>query len=182
MDWHNYRFNATVKKHFNQTKTTDISKLIDIPSICSHGTYKARMVYDQSQCFTKFSKYDKKLIQNLKCVYDDDIDYQYKYLDRKCINTLLKQNSAYDDILIVKNGHLTDSSYCNIALLSEQQWYTPSSPLLNGTQRQFLLEKLMIKPREISISELKEYSHIALFNAMIPFEEKIVLSIDKIEL
>ncbi|HEY6915657.1 MAG TPA: aminotransferase class IV, partial [Paludibacter sp.] len=79
----------------------------------------------------------------------------------------------------VKNGLLTDTSYCNIALYDGQNWFTPRVPLLYGVNRaELLLEEKLIE-KDIAVEELKSYEKIALFNAMIEFGE-VVLDIDKI--
>jgi 4-amino-4-deoxychorismate lyase len=115
----------------------------------------------------------------LRKVHSDQIDYQYKSCNRKKLQDLYNQKEECDDILIIKNGRITDTFYGNIALLSENQWYTPKKPLLPGTMRQYLLEKNKLKTKDIFHFELIEYTKICIFNAMIPFG-KIVLQIDKI--
>ena len=62
---------------------------------------------------------------------------------------LIRQDK--DDILIVKNGLLTDTSIANIALYDGNDWYTPLHPLLKGTKRAELLDKGVLKEKEIKI-------------------------------
>ena len=70
-------------------------------------------------------------------------------------------------MLIVRRGLLTDSSFCNIALLREDgRWITPERPLLAGTMRDRLLESGVLRPGTIPADELHAYRRIALFNAM----------------
>jgi 4-amino-4-deoxychorismate lyase len=111
---------------------------------------------------------------------DNDIRYDFKYADRDNINVLYSQKDKADDILIVKNEKITDTSFCNIALLNSESWFTPRSPLLNGIMREKLVEQNIISIKDININELDRYSKIALFNAMIPWENKICLSIENI--
>ena len=47
----------------------------------------------------------------------DTIDYTYKSAHREELNALYAQKGMADDILIVRNGYLTDTSISNIALL-----------------------------------------------------------------
>ena len=65
------------------------------------------------------------------------------------MNSLFQIRQDKDDILIVKNGLLTDTSIANIALYDGNDWYTPLHPLLKGTKRAELLDKGVLKEKEI---------------------------------
>ena len=48
---------------------------------------------------------------------------------------------ACDEILIIKDGHITDTSISNIVFrLPDGWWLTPFTPLLKGIMRTYLLE------------------------------------------
>ena len=83
-----------------------------------------------------------------------------------------------DDVLIVRNNLLTDTSIANVALEKEGVWYTPRTPLLKGTKRALLLEQGVLTECDIPSDEISSYSHIALFNAMIDFQS-LVLEINR---
>ena len=74
-----------------------------------------------------------------------------------------------DEILITRNGLLTDTSIANIALFNGKEWHTPKHPLLKGVQRAALIDKHLIREKEITVDQLFNYSQICLFNAMIDF-------------
>ena len=99
------------------------------------------------------------------------IDYTYKSAGREPLNCLFALRGACDDILIVKQGLLTDTSIANIALWDGCEWHTPAQPLLAGTQRRHLLDSGQIKETDIPVASLGNYRHIRLFNALIPFGE-----------
>ena len=67
----------------------------------------------------------------------------------------------------MKNGLLTDTSIANIALYDGNDWCTPLHPLLKGTKRAELLDKGVLKEKEIKKEELSSFSAVRLFNAMI---------------
>jgi len=94
------------------------------------------------------------------------------------LKTLFDQRAEHSEILIIKNGLVTDCFYYNVAFYSDA-WYTPASPLLAGTMRASLLEEKKITPIDISLEDVPRYSKICLFNALNPFEE-IVLPIKSI--
>lgn len=140
--------------------------------------YKLRVVYNRQIISADYSTYKMREVNSLQLVVSNDVDYSYKTVDRTIINDLFASRSSADDILIVKNGLITDTSICNVALLCDGKWYTPSKPLLRGTQRQYLLTEKTIEEREIRKDDVWQYSQITLFNAMIPFG-RIVIDINK---
>ena len=83
-------------------------------------------------------------------------------------------------MLIIRNGLITDTSYANVALFDGANWYTPKVPLLPGTQRAYLLDKGVIIPREIKAVELSQYVLVKLFNAMLNWEEGMVLDVGSV--
>ena len=83
---------------------------------------------------------------------------------------LFSQKENCDEILIVKNGLLCDTSIANIALFDGRKWMTPKTPLLEGTTRQRLLESGFLTVKDIAVEDLKMYSQMALMNAMIDFD------------
>ena len=72
-----------------------------------------------------------------------------------------------DDILIVVDGYITDTSFCNVVLANDEGLFTPDLPLLKGTQRAFLIDEEIIRPRAIHINDLQLYHKVKLINAMI---------------
>jgi 4-amino-4-deoxychorismate lyase len=86
------------------------------------------------------------------------------------LNRLFDLRKNCDDILIVKRGFVTDSSYSNIAFKKGQHWYTPWSALLKGTMRAYLLERNLIRLEDIRIEDLHTFQYFKLINAMMGFE------------
>jgi len=155
-----------------------LRKHIVIPTHLRKGLVKCRIVYSNDIQEITYTPYQPKSIKSLKLVEDNTIDYHCKYLDRNHINELYTQRGNCDDIIIVKNGMLTDSSYSNIALRKDGEWFTPSSYLLNGTRRQQLIDQGRIIEKEISMDEIGNYEAISLINAMMGLGQlKINLSL-----
>lgn len=103
------------------------------------------------------------------------VDYPYKYANRDCLNSLLDSADTYDEILIEKEGYLTDTSIANIAFYDGKQWVTPKNPLLKGTMRQKLIDEGFLRTKQIRADEISDYTQVALMNAMLGF--KIVKNI-----
>lgn len=134
------------------------------------GLYKCRVVYREQIETIEFIPYEAKHIQSLKLIHDHEIDYAYKFEDRSRINILLEQRQFCDDILIIKNGLVTDSSFSNIIFFDGYKWVTPRTPLLKGTMRQFLLEAAEIKEETITIQDIPSFKTFRLINAMLGFD------------
>jgi 4-amino-4-deoxychorismate lyase len=75
-----------------------------------------------------------------------------------------------DDIIVIKNGILTDTSIANIAYKINEIWYTPKTPLLNGTTRQRYLDNGIIHEKDIGINDIHKIEEFAILNAMLDFE------------
>lgn len=167
MAYHNRRMNKT-RQHF--WPGCKILSLEDKLPDCKGFTGKAKICYD-STGFTAFilSEYKMREINSLEIMIDNSIDYSYKSTDRSYLDKLSAKKTNADEILIIKNGMITDTSYTNVALSDGTGWYTPSHPLLKGTMRQYLLDTKIISEREIPLDDINKYNEICFFNAMIDF-------------
>ncbi len=150
-----------------QKKTHSLKEYVNPPST---GLYRCRVVYDTDSIEVTYHPYEKRSVKSLKIVYDDSIDYAHKYENREAIDKLYATKEACDDILIVKNSLITDTSIANIALYDGRKWITPKNPLLKGTTRARLLQEGKIVEEEIRIERVNEFFKVALMNAMIDFD------------
>lgn len=140
----------------------------------SQGIHKCRIVYEKDIDEVTYTPYRMRQVSSLRLIPYDGIDYTYKSANRDELNALYAQRGTADDILIVKNGYLTDTSIANIALYNGERWVTPAHPLLRGTKRAELLDKQLLVEKDIAPSQLKGYSHVMLFNAMIDWKRLIL--------
>jgi 4-amino-4-deoxychorismate lyase len=170
--YHNDRFNRSREILFGVNQIVFLEEFIKIPAEYSSGVVKCKVVYDESIKGISFSRYVPKPVNRLILIECNNIDYGYKYSDRSKLDDLLQQaDCLYDeDILIIKNGLVTDTSYSNVAFFDGSEWITPAAPLLAGTKRAKLLDQRAIKTGEIAASEIKYFEKIKLFNAMLTFD------------
>jgi 4-amino-4-deoxychorismate lyase len=142
-------------------------------------TYKVRIVYDKTTYTINVEPYTIRPVRTLKLVIDNNIVYDHKYEDRKELNVLFSRRNDCDDVLIVKNGVITDTSYSNVIFRKNDKWFTPGTYLLNGTMRQYLLDKRLISETTITPANITQFSHFKLINAMLRDEapESEVLNI-----
>lgn len=179
--WHNQRLNRTRRLLFGTMDEWDLSQIINIPKDLANDIYKCRVTYGLNIDKIEFESYSPKPIQTLKMVHHEAIDYSFKYANRKELHALYTQKENCDDILIIKNGLITDTSYCNIAFFDGKTWFTPEKPLLEGTHRAFLLSKDMLQPAKISVQDLKSFQYFKVFNAMMNWNEQEKQAIKNIE-
>jgi len=180
LNFHNLRLNHSRKSLYKSTDDIDLEHVIKIPSTCIQGLYKCRVVYSKEVKSIDFEPYMPHAVKSLRLIEDNKISYDYKYTNRGSLNQLLTKRERFDEIIIVKNGYITDTSYSNIIFFDGIKWLTPSTPLLRGTMRSFLIEKNLISEMEIKVADLKNFKKARLINAMLPFELGKDIKIEKI--
>lgn len=137
----------------------------------SNKLLRCKLIYDENEVINvEFFEYKKREIKSFKLIFDDEIEYSKKLLDRSCIDELFLKKELADEIMIFKNNLLTDTSIANIAIFDGDNWLTAKKPLLEGTTRNRLLESKDIIETDIDIDMLKNAKKIALINAMIGFD------------
>jgi 4-amino-4-deoxychorismate lyase len=167
--YHEQRMNHSLKLLFGEDQWFNLEDFMSHLKKPGSGLFKCRIVYDDQSKDVQFVPYEPKVIQRLQIVEDNDIIYEHKYVDRKRIDQLFMQKNICDDILIVKEGRVTDSSYSNIVFRRKNSWYTPWSALLKGTMRQNLLEWNDITEEDIFVDDIKDFDSFKLINAMLGF-------------
>ena len=166
LPYHQARFDHSRKTLFNAEDTLSLFRIIEAPQ---KGLYRCRILYDTKIRSIEYIPYTPKEIHTLR-VIPSDIEYAYKYADRKTFDTLLKENSDVDEIIIEKEGLLTDTTISNIAFYDGKKWITPAKPLLQGTMRSKLIDEGFLTTTDITKETLDRYTQVALINAMIGFK------------
>lgn len=169
MPYHQKRFEE-VLRYFSIDTIPQLFNIINPPK---NGLFRCRIVYDPmalSSMEVTYTPYEKRAIKSFKIIVDDTIEYRFKYLDRTHIDKLFEQRDECDEILIVKNGFVCDTSIANIAFYIDGMWKTPKAPLLKGTTRERLLFEKKMEEVDIKVEDLWHVQNIALMNAMIDFD------------
>lgn len=169
MAFHNGRFNKTRRDIFKCHLPVNLADYIAPGQ--DYIRTRCRIEYREEVEKVEYLPYTIRPVNSLKLVTANGLDYTYKSSDRQNLNELFRQRGEADDILIVRDGFLTDTSIANIALWDGCRWETPAIPLLEGTMRASLVGKGIIVPAAIRPQDLSRYSLIRLFNAMIGFGE-----------
>ncbi len=179
LELHNNRLNRSRLQQFRCADKVDLQEFIHVPPQLGSGLYKCKVMYSQNIEKVEFIPYTRKPVVTLKLVTCDTIEYDFKWVNRQIFTDLIKDVPT-DDILIVKNGFITDTSYSNIVFFDGTNWVTPSTPLLRGTKREQLLNEGRIVEGEIKKTDLQYYSRASLMNALLDIEEGSVIDIQNI--
>jgi len=166
--YHNARLNRTIRENFSLCPNYDIRDYIDLSKVPKQGIYRCKLIYDMQIHDVTVTPYQKRTYQSFRFI-EADIDYRYKYLDRSHIEALSAQKGECDDIIITKEGFLQDTSIANIAFYDGLFWYTPDTPLLEGTLRAQLLHEKKLKTAPITTKSYQKYTKFAIMNAMTGF-------------
>lgn len=174
LDFHRQRFEATHRHYWpgaEELSWQNVYAAVD----ARLEKAKLRFLYDETS-ITEISctEYVQKDIRSLKLVRANDISYPFKHSDRSALEKLKAQQADCDEILIVKDNHITDTSFTNVAFFDGKEWFTSDTPLLSGTRRASLIAQGRLKEREILTDDLPAYTSIALFNAMIDLGELVL--------
>lgn len=137
-------------------------RVLDIGEI-----YKFRVIYSDDVISASIENYEMRDSLTLKVVGCNEIDYSYKYENRRALEALRKKRENCDDILIVKNGFVTDTSFGNIVYEDGGILYTPKSCLLKGTMRQKLLDEKRVIEKDLMITDTPEFKTYYMINSMV---------------
>lgn len=167
--YHDRRMNEARREVWGVDRSASLETYIDASPY--EERTRCRVTYGRDVESVEFFPYQIRPVHSLQLVRGGQIEYRRKRADRSELNALFACRGEADDVLIVRGGLLTDTSIANIALGDGTGWYTPASPLLEGTQRDCLLDAGMIRPLDIHADDLSRFQKIRLFNAMIDFGE-----------
>jgi len=180
LEYHNRRMNAARRELFGTLPPVDLADIIQVPEECCDGLYRCRIVYSNQIDSIEFIPQKERTFSSLKLVVCDYIDYHLKYADRSLLNELYAQRGEADEIIIVRNNEITDCSIGNLLFYDGESWVTPADPLLQGTQRQKLLETGHIQEEFIVVQDLKNYSKVAIINTFFDLKNMPIIEIENI--
>jgi len=173
--WHELRMNRARSEYWPGCAPVGLEAFLLVQRPYQTGTIRANLFYSESIEKITFKPYFRHPVKSLKLVEANDIDYHVKYHDRSRLEALLEKRDDCDEVLIVRNNLITDTSMSNVIFFDGNHWYTPARPLLSGTCRERLLSQGAIKEAEITPADLNRYLGCKLINAMRePEEEELI--------
>jgi 4-amino-4-deoxychorismate lyase len=180
LGFHQLRVNKTLKAFDASNHSVELASIVDELTLPAEGLYKLRISYDlngnhQSAC----TAYQYKQILNFALVDIMGQGYDYKFSNRDWINEALIQ-SGKDEIVMHDGGLIKDCSYTNIVFYDGVNWYTPATPLLEGTQRAKLIEAGVIQPKALYVQDMPNFKKFKCINAMLNWDTAIEYEIELI--
>lgn len=179
---HNERCNRTRNHFFGLRPNLQLELYLTVPAHLKNEIVKCSITYGVEIISITYDLYKIRPVNSLQIVTDNEIDYSFKYADRTKLNALHQLRGQSDDILIVKNGFITDISYANIIFSKDEKWYSPQNPLLRGTRLESYLSEGIVTPALLRPSDLHLFSEARIINAMISIENSPVLQIGNINI
>lgn len=178
LSYHNERMNRSRHQMMCAIGDIYIEEVLKIPEEYQQGKVKCRVLYDEQVRKIEFEHYRERKIDSFYLV-ETQMTYDHKFEDRQQFNELKSSYSTSSEIILVKDGFITDTSYSNLVFKHKNgDWLTPNTPLLLGTQREFLLDEGIIEESKIKVTDLNQFTHFMMINAMLDFDEERVFSMD----
>jgi len=170
LPYHQARVDRTFAAFYPGQKPLDLLELwqkINFPP----EKVKWRIQYNALEQKAEICAFPERKIEYLQVVKDDTIEYAYKFTERDRLDVLYREKAEpADEILIIRNGLLTDAYYYNVVVKIGAQLLTPRKPLLAGVMRAYCLGEGLIQPADIRLEDLAEAKGVYLINALHPLE------------
>lgn len=179
LERHEQRLNASRAALLGAENYLEISEIM-IPIEAISGQWKCRVSYSDEIEEVKFSPYNSLNGKTFRLI-ESTISYPHKLEDRSNIDSLFHKKESADDIIILKDDLVTDSSYGNLLFYDGERWLTPKMPLLKGIMRAQLIASKSIHEAVISKADIKKYSSFMMINALNPFDSSRALPITNIK-
>ena len=179
LHYHQARIERSYRQLFQKKCSWKLESLL--PDLPITGLHKLRFLYDDHAFTFELVPYNARKIETLKCVEINTYNYDLKLTDRSGIDQAFALRGDCDDVLMTKNGLITDASYANIVLFDGTDWVTPAVPLFEGVQRSYLLDNKKIQPAIIRLADLTRYKGFQLINAMNGLEASRFIPVEGIE-
>lgn len=176
LDLHRQRMEKTIREIYGAgTVVPDIKAALALCARIKCGeVLKYRVTYDWRIRDIEVTPYIPRLIRSLKIVESPScLDYHLKRSDRSQLKALSSCRGLCDEVLIIKDGLITDTSFTNVVFKGTEALYTPRRPLLHGVMRRHLLNEGIIKERDLQLSDIIPgnplgITEVFLINAMLP--------------
>ena len=162
------------------TPWLEVESYLTKQALLPSTTYRLTLEYDLTKIRAiRLIPYQRRSISKLRLVQlPEDFDYSYKYADR-CFFDRVKATLPDDEepLFVRQDGTITDTSFTNVLMETEDGYFTPARPLLKGTQRESLLRRGLIAEHDhLTLTHLTHARSLLLINALLPLEEALRLS------
>lgn len=162
------------------TPWLEVESYLTKQPLCPSTTYRLTLEYDLMKIRAiRLIPYQRRSISKLRPIpLPKRFDYSYKYADRNFFDRVKATLPDNEEPLFVRqDGTITDTSFTNVLMETEDGYFTPARPLLKGTQRESLLRRgLIVEHDHLTLTHLTHARSLLLINALLPFKEALRLS------
>jgi len=181
LDGHQLRVDDTFRVFYPGIPPLSLAAVIADSVMDVSADQRCRIVYDDSTHEVTVTPLQPRTIRSLRLVdLPPDYDYGYKYADRRILELAFARRGDADDVLLIRDGWITDTSVANVAFRANGRWYTPALPLLAGTTWKRLVSDGVIVPRPIHVDDLPRYEACVVFNALNDWDQRPAIPISAI--
>lgn len=180
LSFHQQRLKEAYAECYPTQQVPDLYSLLQNSDFPLKGLFKCRILFSNADYKIEFEPYNRKEIKTLQLVDTNIPTCKYKTAVRSAFQNAFNQRGTCDDVLLVRDGFITDTSYANVAFFDGENWITPEVPLIYGVNRASLMAERNLIEAPVKKTDLLNFQFIRLFNAMIDFGE-IELSITAIK-
>ena len=181
LDGHQLRVDDTFRVFYPGIPPLSLAAVISDSVIDASADQRCRIVYDDSTHEVTVTPLQPRTIRSLRLLdLPPDYDYGYKYADRRILELAFARRGDADDVLLIRDGWITDTSVANVAFRANGRWYTPALPLLAGTTWKRLVSDGVIVPRPIHVDDLPRYEACVVFNALNDWDQRPAIPISAI--
>lgn len=156
-----------------------------VPANLRRGTVKCRVRYGREAVKVEFERYEPRRVDSLRAVRADGLDYHLKYADRTALEAVRSLRGGADEVVMVRDGLVTDTSYSNLLFRAGERLLTPRMPLLEGVMRRWLLDRGMAEEADIPAGMLVAgnplgITEAVMINAMLPLGAVAPIPLERI--
>lgn len=168
---HQQRLEQAFAEYYPNSEVPDLKLVLENSDFPHAGFYKCRILIDITGCNIHFEPYIRRDIKTLKLVETRIPSCAFKFANRSKFGEMIELRGDCDDVLLFRDGYITDTSYANVAFFDGKNWLTPQVPLIYGVNRASLLADKKITKALVKVEDLVNFKSIRMFNAMIEFGE-----------
>ena len=164
LDYHQARVNRSLLDIYQISEGFSLKEFFNQQTLPQEGIFRGRLLYEEEIKQFEISPYIAKEIKTFKFEESGELEYPYKWANRDYFKDVLNSNQKVNEIIFHHNGLISDCTIANLAFLKNGIWYTPASPLLEGTTRSRLLANQKIQELDIFTKEINQFERICLIN------------------
>lgn len=169
LSYHQARVRDTFAHHFRNRKPVSLQQVIDDNPPPENGLFKLRIVYSETVEVAEYLPYLTPHFKIFRCFsVPDDFEYQFKSANRQLFDEISQKAGADVLPVLIRKGVVTDSTITNLIFKKRDQWFTPTSLLLQGVQLQKVTEAFPLHRIKIRETEIETFDAIYPINALNP--------------